>query len=57
MRRLKPKADAGKQEESERLRARSRKPKSLVEFFKESPFAKVAIVLQRKPDYGREIHL
>ena len=57
MRRLKPKADAGKQQESERLRARSRKPKSLVEFFKESPFAKVAIDLQRKPDYGREIDL
>lgn len=44
-------------EEFERLRARSRQPQSLVEFFAESPLAKVAIDLEREPDYGRTIEL
>ncbi len=44
-------------EEFERLSARSRQPKSLVEFFARSPLAKANIDLERKPDYGREIEL
>ncbi|HEY6904987.1 MAG TPA: type II toxin-antitoxin system Phd/YefM family antitoxin [Candidatus Acidoferrales bacterium] len=44
-------------EEFERLKARSRQPQSLVEFFAESPLAKVAIDLEREPDYGRTIEL
>jgi antitoxin Phd len=44
-------------EEFERLLARSRQPDSLVQFFAESPLAKVAIDLKRKPEYGREIEL
>jgi len=44
-------------EELERLKARSRQPQSLVEFFAESPLAKVAIDLEREPDYGRVVKL
>ena len=44
-------------EEFERLRARSRQPQSLVQFFAESPLAKVNIDLERKPDYGRTVEL
>jgi prevent-host-death family protein len=44
-------------EEFERLRTRSRQPQSLVEFFAESPLAKVRINLERKPDYGRKVEL
>ncbi len=44
-------------EEFERLKARSRQPQSLVEFFAESPLAKVTIDLEREPDYGRTIEL
>jgi antitoxin Phd len=44
-------------EEFERLQARSRQPSSLVQFFAESPLAKVAIDLERKPDYGRAVEL
>ncbi len=44
-------------EEFERLSARSRQPKSLVEFFARSPLAKANIDLERKADYGREIEL
>ncbi len=44
-------------EEFERLQARSRHPLSLVEFFAESPLAKVAIDLERQPDYGRTVKL
>lgn len=44
-------------EEFERLKARSRQPQNLVEFFAESPLAKVAIDLEREPDYGRTIEL
>ena len=44
-------------EEFERLQARSRQPRSLVQFFAESPLAKVTIDLERKPDYGRTVEL
>lgn len=44
-------------EEFERLQARSRQPDSLVQFFAESPLAKVALDLDRKPDYGRAVEL
>jgi len=44
-------------EEFERLQARSRQPQSLVQFFAESPLAKVTIDLERKPDYGRTVEL
>jgi prevent-host-death family protein len=44
-------------EEFENLRARAEQPRSLVQFFAESPLAKAGIDLERKPDYGREIDL
>ncbi len=44
-------------EEFERLQARSRQPQSLIQFFAQSPLAKVAIDLERKADYGRRIEL
>ncbi len=44
-------------EEFERLRAHSRQPQSLVQFFAEAPLAKVAIDFKRKLGYGREIDL
>jgi antitoxin Phd len=44
-------------EEFERLTARSHQPKSLVEFFAQSPLAGSGIDLERKPDYGRDIKL
>ncbi len=44
-------------EEFERLQARSRQPQSLVQFFAESPLAKVTINLKRKRDYGRTVEL
>jgi antitoxin Phd len=44
-------------EEFERLSARSRQPQSLVQFFAESPLAKVRIDLKRKRDFGRTITL
>jgi|SRR6516165_8803776 prevent-host-death family protein len=44
-------------EEFERLQARARQPKSLVDFFAESPLADGPIDLERKPDYGRKIKL
>jgi prevent-host-death family protein len=44
-------------EEFERLQARSRQPANLVDFFAESPLAKVAIDLERKPDFGRTVKL
>lgn len=44
-------------EEYERLRARSRQPQSLVQFFAESPLAKVNINLERTRDYGRKVDL
>jgi hypothetical protein len=44
-------------EEFQRLSARSRQPQSLVEFFRQSPLAKVKIDLRRTPDYGRKVKL
>jgi antitoxin Phd len=44
-------------EEFERLRARSRQPQSLVEFFAKSPLSRVRIDLERNPDDGRTIEL
>jgi prevent-host-death family protein len=44
-------------EEFERLQARSRQPRSLVQFFAESPLAEVTIDLEREPDYGRTVEL
>ncbi|MGO9125002.1 MAG: hypothetical protein ACLPXM_04915 [Terriglobales bacterium] len=34
-----------------------RQPESLVEFFAQSPLAKVKIDLRRKPGYGRKVKL
>lgn len=44
-------------EEFERLTARARQPKSLVEFFAKSPLAGVDLHLERTPDYGRPVDL
>jgi antitoxin Phd len=44
-------------EEFENLKARAEQPRSLVQFFAESPLAKVPVDLERKPDYGRSVDL
>src|SRR3954447_25874333 len=44
-------------EEFQRLRAQSRQPKSLVEFFAKSPLAGANLDLDRTADYGREVDL
>jgi antitoxin Phd len=44
-------------EEFERLQGRAQQPQSLVQFFAESPLAKVSVDLARKPDYGRTVEL
>jgi|SRR5580658_7974052 antitoxin Phd len=44
-------------EEFERLTRRDKQPKSLSQFFAESPLTKVSIDLKRKPDFGREVEL
>ncbi|SRR6266404_1143901 len=44
-------------EEFEELTARRRQPKSLVEFFRQSPLAGADLNLEREPDYGRDIKL
>lgn len=44
-------------EEFQRLRARSKQPASLVEFFAKSPLAGANLDLDRSPDYGRDIDL
>jgi antitoxin Phd len=44
-------------EEFERLQARSHQPKSLVDFFAQSPLARIKIDLERKPDFGRKVEL
>lgn len=44
-------------EEFERLTARARQPRSLVEFFARSPLAGVNLDLKRTPDYGRAVDL
>lgn len=41
----------------ESLTARAKQPKDLVEFFAQSPLAKVHLDLERTPDYGRDIEL
>lgn len=44
-------------EEFQRLRAQSRRPEGLVEFFAKSPLAGANLELDRPRDYGREIDL
>ncbi|HEY1469614.1 MAG TPA: type II toxin-antitoxin system prevent-host-death family antitoxin [Candidatus Acidoferrum sp.] len=44
-------------EEFANLTARANQPRSLVQFFAESPLAKASIDLERKPDYGRPVDL
>jgi len=44
-------------EQFERLTERSRQPRSLVEFFAESPLAGAGIDLERPRDYGRKVDL
>lgn len=44
-------------EDFERLLARARQPQSLVQFFAESPLARVKMDLKRKPDFGRRVKL
>jgi len=44
-------------EEFQRLSARARQPQGLVQFFAQSPLAKVKIDLRRTSDYGRKIRL
>jgi antitoxin Phd len=45
------------EEQFEQLIGRSRQPKSLVQFFRESPFLGIDIDLERDKDEGREIDL
>jgi antitoxin Phd len=45
------------EEEYERLTARSRQPKSLVQFFRESPLAGIELDVEQDRDTGREIEL
>jgi prevent-host-death family protein len=44
-------------EDFEQLAGRTRKPKSLVAFFAESPLAGSDLNLDRKADYGRKVNL
>lgn len=44
-------------EEFQRLRARSKQPESLVEFFAKSPLAGANLDLDRNRDYGRDVDL
>lgn len=44
-------------EQYRKLTQRSRKPRSLVQFFAQSPLAGVDLGLERDPDYGRDIEL
>ncbi len=44
-------------ERFDQLTARSRRPKSLVSFFRESPLAGMGIDLERAVDYGRSVEL
>lgn len=44
-------------EEFKLLRERASQPQSLVQFFAESPLVKVALDLERAPDYGRKVEL
>jgi hypothetical protein len=45
------------EEEYEQLAARSRQPKSLVQFFRESPLMGADLDLERSRDTGRDIDL
>ncbi|MGD0130826.1 MAG: type II toxin-antitoxin system Phd/YefM family antitoxin [Bryobacteraceae bacterium] len=45
------------EEQYERLTAKSHQPKSLVQFFRESPLVGIELDLERDPDPGREIDL
>jgi prevent-host-death family protein len=45
------------EEEYEQLRGRSRRPQSLVQFFRDSPLVGVELDLEREQDTGREIEL
>ena len=45
------------EEQYDQLTGRSHQPKSLVQFFRESPFVDVDIDLERDKDGGREIDL
>jgi antitoxin Phd len=45
------------EEQYERLTVKSRQPKSLVQFFRESPLAGVELDLERNQDSGRDIEL
>lgn len=44
-------------EHFEELQARRRQPKSLVEFFRNSPLVGADVDLERDTDYGRDIEL
>lgn len=44
-------------EDYERLMAKARQPKSLVQFFRESPLAGVELNLERDRDHGRDIEV
>jgi antitoxin Phd len=44
-------------EQYERLLARSHQPKSLVEFFRNSPFAGLDLKIERDGDVGRDVEL
>jgi prevent-host-death family protein len=44
-------------EDFENLIARANQPRSLVQFFAESPLAKTAIDLKREKDHGRTVNL
>lgn len=44
-------------EQFDRLVSRRPRPRSLVQFFAESPLVRSAIDLERKPDYGRAVEL
>ncbi|MEO8597929.1 MAG: type II toxin-antitoxin system Phd/YefM family antitoxin [Candidatus Solibacter sp.] len=44
-------------EEFERLLGKSRQPKSLVQFFRDSPLVGIDLDLERDKDAGRDLHL
>ena len=44
-------------EQYEQLKLKSRQPKSLVQFFRESPLAGVELNLERDQDSGRDIEI
>lgn len=44
-------------EQYERLKARSRQPRSIVQFFRESPLVGVELDLERDKDLGRDVDL